>query len=399
MKIEDYGTYTIRSTVGKEGGYVHIPWSVRVPALTAIWGPADIAPTMGGCEFMFIEADDDPTYYIVNRRSGLCLRMVDAENNAPLWQAAYDPARDSAFRFAVEPVGEDIQLVNCFRGQVVMILSGKPVHAAALVGWDPRTAEAAIETWKHNRFELTQVATYPVAIEEPAPDPWSVRLAKRPARVKSLGVRCEGGDETPVAKDIVPFFMVNDPAYSITRQVDDSPYYQFVHSIRWTMIRDRVFDGRTKLTTTETSSFGMSHQVATSLEHTMKTVKQTSFEAGIDPEIEAKGVKAKGISAKFGVSKTASRETRVAIDTFTATHADRSTKEEVEYPALGYRYRIVTWRPMDVFELQRADGQLVDSWTSIRGDEEYVDFFPDKAPATTGTTKTPTRPKRKASTG
>ncbi len=85
-----------------------------------------------------------------------------------------------------------------------------------------------------------------------------------------------------------------------------------------------------------------------------------SGERSIDPEVEAKGVKVKGIGAKFGVSKTAGNESHLAMEMSAESHADRSTEKEVEYTARGYRYRIVTWRPMDIFVLRRADGDLVD---------------------------------------
>ena len=85
-----------------------------------------------------------------------------------------------------------------------------------------------------------------------------------------------------------------------------------------------------------------------------------SGERSIDPEVEAKGVKVKGIGAKFGVSKTAGIESHLAMEMSAESHADRSTEKEVEYTARGYRYRIVTWRPLDIFVLRRADGDLVD---------------------------------------
>lgn len=389
MKVENYGTYTIRSALAESGGYIHIPfvkiddttWAFVYTACVArIWrSEVDIATTNGAADFVFIEADSDPTYYIVNRRSGLCLGLQGAANASLLWQAPYNPAMDAAFRFILEPAGEDFQLVNCLSGLIVLIKGGRPVHGAELLGWDPAEPAAGALS----RFELERVADpVPVPMEESRPDPW-LRLHPEnwPSPLTSLTGTCQAGPPTIGATDVLPFFMVNDPGYSFRRQVEDSPYYEFTHSVQWTMIRDRVFDGRTAEKTVEATSVGMSRTAAFSLENTVKTVKQTSFGAGFDPEIEAKGVKAKGISAKFGVSKTASRETHVAIDTSAEGRVDQSTTEEVEYPALGYRYRIMTWRPMDVFELRRADHSLVDCWTSTRDDQEYVDFYPEKASA------------------
>lgn len=114
MTVNDYSTYRVQCRLGSQTpvdhGYLHIPYASRQPGVGVTqWSfSARGVPFSDHFEFMFIaDGQARDTYYIVNKRSGLCLRLPSAAEGTSLLQDDYRPELDKQFRFIVEPVTSD----------------------------------------------------------------------------------------------------------------------------------------------------------------------------------------------------------------------------------------------------------------------------------------------------
>jgi hypothetical protein len=399
MSVSDYGIYTIQCRLGSETpvdhGYLHVRGATRQPGsyggrnylgYIMQWSLAGRGvPFTDHFEFMFIaDGQSRDTYYIVNRRSGLCLRLPSTAEDTCLIQDDYRPELDKEFRFVLEPVTPDAdcssyRLVSAASGHLLMVHEAKPTDGQSIRAY----AEATIPLdRKAHIFELVEVAT---GVGPPQDEPQKVPTGRDLPKLGDLDTYLpdtlpEREDAVVLERAFVPFFAVNDPALARYRQVEVSPYYTINRWQRWRKVHDRLLDGQTKRTTTEFTTVGMTQTDAS-------TVRST-FNWSVDATVEAsyRGVAWGGsakLSSKIGgeVEKTSQHSTESRVD--------RSITEEITYPDLGRPYRIVTWVPVDVFDLCTSDGRIVHSWSATREQEMAVDCFPPQA------TAQPTKPENR----
>jgi hypothetical protein len=355
-----------------DDGYLHVPNANRQPGVSITqWSFSGRGvPFSDHFEFMFIaDGQSRDTYYIVNRRSGLCLRLPSTVEGTNLIQDDYRPGLDKEFRFIVEPVTSDAEGSSC---RLVGAVSG---HLLVVDGADPSNGQGirafpeAVIARNNHIFELVEVAT---GFGPPEDEPQNIDTARDLPRLKELdGYLPESVPERKNAivleRAYVPFFAVNDPALARYRQVELSPYYTIEHWLRWDKVHDRLLDGQTKRVTTEVTTVGMTQSDASTVRDTFNWSVEATVEASYRGV--AWGGSAK-LSAKIGgeVEKTSQHSTESRVD--------RSITEEITYPELGHPYRIVTWVPADVFELCSSDGRIVHTWSVTREQEVAVDCFP-----------------------
>lgn len=391
MSISDYGIYTIQCRLGSETpvdhGYLHVRGATRqpgtygggnYPGYIMQWSLSRRGvPFTDHFEFMFIaDGQSRDTYYIANRRSGLCLRLPSPAEDTCLIQDDYRPELDKEFRFVLEPATTDAEcssyrLVSAASGHLLMVHEAKPTDGQSIRAY----AEAAIPLdRKAHIFELTPVAT---GFGPPQDEPQTVRAGRDLPRLQALDTYLAESlpardDAVVLERAFVPFFAVNDPALARYRQVGLSPYYTINRWLRWQKVHDRLLDGQTKRVTTEVTTVGMTQTDASTVRSTFNWSVEATVEASYRGV--AWGGSAK-LSAKIGgeVEKTAQHSTESRVD--------RSITEEITYPELGRPYRIVTWVPADVFELCTSDGRIVHSWSATREQEMAVDCFPPQATA------------------
>lgn len=378
MSVSDYGIYRIQCRLGSQTpvdyGYLHVPGANRQPGVSITqWSfSARGVPFSDHFEFMFIaDGQSRDTYYIVNRRSGLCLRLPSTVAGTSLIQDDYRPGLDKEFRFIVEPVtsdaeGSSYRLVSAVSGHLLIVDGANPSNGQSIRAFP----EAAIPVARNNHiFELVEVAT---GFAPPEHEPQNIDTARDLPRLKELdGYLPESVPERKNAivleRAYVPFFAVNDPALARYRQVELSSYYTIEHWLRWDKVHDRLLDGQTKRVTTEVTTVGMTQSDASTVRDTFNWSVETTVEASYRGV--AWGGSAK-LSAKIGgeVERTSQHSTE--------SRTDRSITEEITYPELGHPYRIVTWVPADVFELCTSDGRIVHTWSVTREQEVAVNCFP-----------------------
>lgn len=381
MTVDDYCTYRIQCRLDSQApvdyGYVHVPYASRQPGIGVTqWSfSARGVPFSDHFEFMLIaDGQSRDTYYIVNKRSGLCLRLPSAAEGTNLLQDDYRPEFDKQFRFIVEPVTSDAEsssyrLVSADSGHVLVVDSADPSDGRGIRAFP----EAAVSVTKKNHiFELLEVAK---GFAPPQDEPPEAGTERDLPHLKELDGYLpesapERDDATVLDRAFVPFFAINDPVLARYRQVELSPYYTVEHWLRWDKAHDRLLDGQTTRVTTEVTTVGMSQSDASTVRNTFNWSVEATIEASY------KGL-AWGGAAKL--SSTIGGEVEKTSQHSTESRTDRSLTEEITYPALGHPYRIVTWVPADVFELRARDGRTVHSWSVTRDQEVAVDCFPPQA--------------------
>jgi hypothetical protein len=381
MTVNDYCTYRIQCRLDSQApvdyGYVHVPYASRQPGIGVTqWSfSARGVPFSDHFEFMLIaDGQSRDTYYIVNKRSGLCLRLPSAAEGTNLLQDDYRPELDKQFRFIVEPVTSDAEsssyrLVSADSGHVLVVDRADPSDGRGIRAFP----EAAVSVTKKNHiFELLEVAK---GFAPPQDEPPEAGTERDLPHLKELDGYLpesapERDDATVLDRAFVPFFAINDPVLARYRQVEVSPNYTVEHWLRWDKAHDRLLDGQTTRVTTEVTTVGMSQSDASTVRNTFNWSVEATIEASY------KGL-AWGGAAKL--SSTIGGEVEKTSQHSTESRTDRSLTEEITYPALGHPYRIVTWVPADVFELRARDGRTVHSWSVTRDQEVAVDCFPPQA--------------------
>jgi hypothetical protein len=329
-------------------------------------------------EFVLIEdGSSGDSYYIVNRRSGLCLCLPSVVEGERLIQDTYRPDHDKAYRFILEPVGPEksdpqerrlYRLVSAASGHVLLVDGAIPKNGQAIRAF----AEAGIPIErKHHIFEFTPVTTEFIAPppDEPAREE---SVTRRPPRLTALDQylpdSVSNGDGVVLDRATVPFFAVNDPALASYRQVELSPYYTIEQSSRWDKLSDRTLDGQTTRETQLTTTVGMTQFDASTV--------RNAFNWSVEASVEA-SYNGAAWSGSATLSTTIGGEVEKTNQHSTESRVDRSTTETITYPALGHPYRIVTWMPVDVFEIRAHDGRVVHTWSIRKEQEEAIDFLPE----------------------
>ena len=367
MKIVGYGCYTIQSALGAPGQdcYLHVPMAgIDAGRAMAMWGyDARGVDFTDHFEFVLIPTPGlDDTYSVVNRRSGLPLRVRGervVQGAAPGCSA--EEASDQAAEFVFEPVDGEYRIVSQLTGRYLAPRGFKTANGTELVLVDPVLPSGTDD--RVRRFRLTQVAGLMGKVPEPADNPGA-----RFARLKSLDTDLP--DQTsPVLREIevVPFLAVNDPVYPVHRQVQVSPYYTLQMSTLWSKLLDRQLDGIVERETEESSETGLTTLDAESVMSTFSWSVSAEASVGYN---------------KFGFSGSLKLASKLAGETKRTTHSSSEHREQhvftetIHYPAIGRPYRLVRWRPVDRYELRRKDGSLVHSWDVVRTEQEVIDVFP-----------------------
>lgn len=398
MAITNYGFYKIRCTFGGTqpaapfAGYLHAPHARRDPVEITQWTSDPKRPEPYDehhFHWMLVEADEPAHYYIVNRRSGLPL-MVPVGDSAPqVRQDAYSPRCDAQFRFVLEPAGDGPEsmmysMISYFSGFQVGV-SPHPKAAPTTNGLgicafaDPQDVDAkGLAT-----FELQPVPAHTGSADvlraakpprgtavEPGAGQVSVhQLPKLEALDQELPVSFpERSTASIAASQMIPFFMVDDPGLAQYRQLQESPYYTLRHWQRWDKVLDRQFDGVSERETTETLVVGMTQFDAASFRETFKW----------SVEVQAKaGYKAGGFSASLSVTSKVEKAVEETRQQSTERVENRTRSELVRYPSLGHAYRVVTWVPVDVYDLARTDERRpLSTWTVTREGEDVTLIHP-----------------------
>jgi hypothetical protein len=167
--------------------------------------------------------------------------------------------------------------------------------------------------------------------------------------------------------EVLPFFTVVDPSFPANRQVQVSPYYTLRLSTLWSKVFDRQLDGIVKRETEETTETGLTTVDAQSV--------MSTFSWSVSAEASA-GYKGGGFSASMKLTSKLAGETKRTSETSEEHRQQHQLVESVVYPAIGRPYRLVTWRPVDRYELCRRDGSVVQTWDVIRTEQEVIDVFP-----------------------
>ncbi|MCU0300147.1 MAG: hypothetical protein MUF35_00900 [Candidatus Nanopelagicales bacterium] len=376
MDVDDYGVCMVQCRLGRpapvRSGYWHVPFATREAGATIAQYTLEArhVPFTDHFEFLFIpDGESGDTHYIVNRRSGLCLRLASADKGAPLVQETYQPERDRDHRFVLEPAGADgtsVRFVSCLNGNLLVVDQAKPDNQLRILAYP----EAAIPVERqHHLFDLLPVdATVPMPPADETLPPDELRSVPHLSSLdqelpKSVPTR---GRARVLDRAHLPFFAVNDPVLPPYRQVTLSPYYTVAHWLRWDRVRDRLLDGVTQRVTTEVSTVGMTQVDAYSV--------RTTFHWSVEASVEA-GYKGVAWSGSARVSTQLGGEVEKTRQHSGEERVDRSVTEEITYPALGRPYRVVRWVPVDVYELLATDGRVVTTWSVTREQEEATDVF------------------------
>lgn len=367
LKIKKYGFYRVRSILGIEGnsGYWHVGRGSREKGKgITVWAIKPAPPFTNHFEYMFIEAGETDTYYIVNRRSGLPLYVRGNADRVPLTQDRYRAASDAEYRFIVSQVngstGSTFRIKSYPNGNRLLVDNADPKNGKGIFSY----AELP-EELKHDQFELEWVEDG--LAPEQREDGGALYSTRGFPRVKSLDDEVGLSTEARLlAEEVVPFLSVNDPGLTPYRQVECSPFYTLRHSLRWDKTRDRLLDGLTKHESQETTTVGMTQMDAASVSSTFSWEVEVTAEAGYEGP---------GFSASMSVSSKLAGEVAKTRQHSTEKRTDRSFTETITYPGLGHEYRVVTWAVVDVYELCRADKQTIFRWSATREGEEATHLF------------------------
>lgn len=388
MDITNYGFYTLqckfRDSKGTGrfqalpfAGYMHVPGARRDPVGITQWTLED-PPIFQNYHFhwMLISTGEPYQYYIVNRRSGLCLMVPNKEGTQQLRQDYYSPDHDLEFRFVLEPVPatpSSYKLVCYYSGNPLLIDCAKPDNGQRILAY-PDVKIGDMINLGHVVFDLTKVGSakcIPAEYEEKSGESGAVRQLPHLASLDQYLPPSfpERQNAVVIEHESLPFLVINDPGLASYRQIEVSPYYTLKHYQRWDKVLDRQFDGYTKRETTETIVVGMTQLDAYSFKSTFKWSAETTAQAGY---------KAGGFSGSFKLTAKIEKDVENTREQSTERKESRTRTEEVSYPDLRFPYRVVTWVPADVYELCRTDQQqAISSWTVTREGEDVTQFFPE----------------------
>lgn len=394
VDIANYGLYTIqckfRDSTGQErfpalpfAGYLHVPSARRVPSGITQW-TLERPPVFENHHFywLFIEAAEDGQYYIVNRRSGLCLRVPSKDGAQQLTHDYYAPDHDAEFRFVLEPVPDrqsSCRILCYSSGYPLLVAYAKPDNGLK-ISTDPDAVPETMANLGLAEFELTQVGMTefnPAVAEEPGEEPGTIR--RQLPKLTSLDQDLPRSfpdrlDALVVEQEVLPFFAIKDPGLAPYRQVEASPFYTLRHWQQWHKVIDHQFDGQTERETTETVAVGMTQLDASSFKSTFNWSVETTAQAGFE---------AGPWSASLQITAKIASEIEKTTQQSTEHRIDRTQTNEVTYPSLHFPYRIVTWVPADVYELCRTNEQRpINTWTVAREGEDVTNIFPEKIPKT-----------------
>ena len=401
MKLQSYGCYTIQSALGAPGeaGYIHIPnASLDMNTTITVWGfDTRGVDFTNHFEFVLIPVPEaENTFYLVNRRSGLALQVVDPKTPGgpqiivqakPGEGKPDDPSDDEVAERAAQFVFERTEdrgvfmIANQSTGTYLSIKDTKTANGTPLIALPAiQAAQGTDEAPRRFRMDLMTSLMGKVPT-------LSTKTGPRFPRLANLDIDLPGSTPAQLREvDVIPFFAINDAVYPRHRQVEASPYYTLSLSTMWRKVNDRQVDGIVERETVETTETGLTTIDAQSVAST--------FGWSVALEAQA-GVKKFGFSASLKVASKLAGETRKTAES-TAQHNEAHTfTETILYPAIGEPYRLVTWRPVDRYELRRKDGSLVESWDALRPEEEAIDVFPTKT-SVPGRKLSPTQPARAA---
>lgn len=397
MDIINYGLYTLqckfRDGKGQErfpalplAGYLHVPWARRVPSGITQW-TLERPPVFENHHFhwLFVRAAEDGQYYIVNRRSGLCLRVPNKDGGQQLTHDYYAPDHDAEFRFVAEPVPDrqSAYRLLCYpSGYPLLVQSAKPDNGLMILT-DPDTGPEITANLGHAEFELTNVGALeftPTVAEEAGEGSGAIhrQLPKLTSLDQDLPRSFPDRHYVRVVEqEVLPFFAIKDPGLTPYRQVEVSPYYTLRHWQQWNKVIDRQFDGQTERATTETVAVGMTQFDASSFKSTFNWSVETTAQAGYEGG---------PWSASLQITARIASEIEKTTQQSTERRVDRTQTNEITYPSLHVPYRIVTWVAADAYELCRTNEQQpINTWTVTREGEDVTNIFPETIPETPST--------------
>ena len=111
MTIDNFGYYEVQSVLGETSGsgFWHLKSASRATGLQiTVYSKGD----HDWFHFMFVEAGEPSTYYIVSRESGLPLRVNGMTDRVALTQDVYRPDHDAQYRFVLSPDHDDESVVT-----------------------------------------------------------------------------------------------------------------------------------------------------------------------------------------------------------------------------------------------------------------------------------------------
>lgn len=390
MSIQDYAFYRIKNVrssgeANTEKGHVHLP-GASMKSGTAItqWDYDNRGVEFTDhFEFLLIEVEreaaGDQSYYIVNRRSGMCLVIDDTADGAPLKQMQWPPMQDEIpqpmmAQFVLQPVPgfEDrYRIMSQYAGTYLLVetttdppdSNGNPLRAFN----EYNLPKANMDELEQLYFTLTHVgAAVPLPKLEADADGDTRDQLKRVKRMSDALPRAT--ELVLLEYDTIPFFWVNDPVYPAYRQVAVTPYYTLRRSRLWQKMYDKELDGVVERASTETIRIGMT------------TVDIQSYRSAFKSSTETKGGGGAKVSFKFfeiggsgSVAKKLENEVETTIERKLTQEVERTTEDRITYPSVGHPYRIARWRPTDRYELCRADDRAIYNWDVVREDEEVID--------------------------
>lgn len=367
MAIEGYGCYTIQSSLGQPGRdcYIHIPGAgIDAGRVISVWGydtrGVDFTDHF---EFVLIPAAGvDNVFSLVSRRSGLPLRARgDHVTQGVASDTTQTERTDQGAQWVLEPVDDEFRIMSLLTGNYLAPRDFKTVNGTQLALVAP-VLQPGLDD-RVRRFRLTKVASLMGIVPPPAK-----AKGARIARLKDLDTDLP--DRTPPVLrelEVLPFFAVVDPAFPANRQVQVSPYYTLRLSTLWSKVFDRQLDGIVKRETEETTETGLTTVDAESV--------MSTFSWSVSAEASA-GYKGGGFSASMKLTSKLAGETKRTSQSSAEHRQQHQLVESVVYPATGRPYRLVTWRPVDRYELCRRDGSVVQSWDVVRTEQEVIDVFP-----------------------
>jgi hypothetical protein len=367
VNITGYGCYTIQSCLGQLGRdcYIHIPSAgIDAGRVITMWG-YDTRGVDFTDHFEFVTIPTpgvDNAFYLVNRRSGLPLRVRgDHVVQGVAVDATEAERTDPGAQWVLEPTGDEFRIMSLLTGLYLAPRDFKTTDGTGLALVAPVLRPGLDDRVRH--FRLSAVDALMGKLPEPV-------TTKGPRFAKLKGLDTELPDRTaPVLREVevLPFFVVVDPSYPPSRQVQVSPYYTLRLSTLWSKVYDRQLDGIVERETEETTETGLTTIDAESV--------MSTFSWSVSAEASA-GYKGMGFSASLKLTSKLAGETKRTHEASSEHREQHQFVESILYPAIGQPYRLVTWRPVDRYELCRKDGSLVQSWDVVRTEQEVIDVFP-----------------------
>ncbi|MFN8192723.1 MAG: hypothetical protein U0R80_00400 [Nocardioidaceae bacterium] len=367
MNVEAYGCYTIQSSLADPGGdcFIHVPNAGLDPGrVIAMWGyDSRGVDFTDHFEFVAIPAPVvDNVFFLVNRRSGLPLRV---RGDHVIQGVAVDSTEaersEQGAQWVLEPVDDEFRIMSLLTGFYLSPRDFRTVDGTGLSLVAPVLRAGLDDRVRH--FRLGRVASLMGRLPEPV-----TAKGARFAKLKSIDT--ELPDRTPALLrevEVLPFFVVVDPSYPPSRQVQVSPYYTLRLSKLWSKVFDRQLDGIVERETEETTETGLTTVDAQSV--------MSTFSWSVSAEASA-GYKGYGVSASMKLTSQLAGETKRTSESSSEHREQHQLVESIVYPAIGQPYRLVSWRPVDRYELCRKDGSLVQSWDVVRTEQEVIDVFP-----------------------